>query len=64
MYETCKLFDITNMPDNLSSKIYDEYRGTSNDVIIELYTEDEEIRQWFTDNGAEKDDQVLLKYWW
>lgn len=39
-YEMLKVFDCTDMPENVLQKFYDDTRGIGNDVFIHFYVHD------------------------
>lgn len=73
MYETLKVFDCQDMPDDIESAFFDYTDWVSeNDVFIEWYTgeydeEDEDgkkIDDWFVANGAQPHEKLIVKRWW
>ena len=70
-----KVFDCQDMPEHIRMYYFNDYcscMSLGNDCYINLYVEmskDEsaewnEMMQWFIDNGAEPDEEVIISHWW
>lgn len=70
-FETRKIFDCQQMPDDVQSAFFEFNDGGRNDCYvdhcIELNAEGNEkiVTDWLLENGAEiSDKSVLVKHWW
>lgn len=79
VYEMIKVFDCQKMPDDVRLKFFEQTEH-GNDCYISwwptsaLYQEDDStwaenpdytiVDEWLLANGAELDEQVLIKHWW
>jgi hypothetical protein len=36
-FETIKVYDVTEMPEDIQKLVYDKFRGTQNDVYVAMY---------------------------
>ena len=65
--KTMKVFDCQDFPDDIKDDFFDNFEGTGNDVYVDTYVCDiDEIpfMKWLSENGANKDEKVLIKHWW
>lgn len=57
------------MPPKVKEYLFKRWSGSSNDSFKEFFIMgdggvEDEVIQWFKDNGAYNPDGVLVKYWW
>ena len=74
-YKMRKIFDCTQMPENIHDKFFYEMASwqpnLSNDCYVEYWVcNDSEsddfsiVSKWLVENGADDNEEVLIKYWW
>ena len=67
MFKLRKVFDCQDMPEEIKQNFFERYHRSSNDVFIDFFIcdiKENPVMQWLVDNGAEKDEMILIKYWW
>lgn len=74
-YEIKKVFDCQDMSVDLRKTFFDMYDTKGNDTYVNFCIEEGlepecygesgvKIAKWLVDNGASKDDEVLISHWW
>lgn len=73
-YKIMKVFDCQDMPDDLCSEFLEMWDNKSNDSSVEwptantVYADKDDptrrIDEWLLEGGAEKYEDVIIKYWW
>jgi len=72
-FETKKVFDCQDMPEELRRKFFDMWDNKGNDSFVEwtigdsFYEADDPsllIEDWLLANGAADGEEVVIKYWW
>ena len=73
-YKVMKVFDCQDMPDDLCREFLEMWDNKSNDSSVEwptantVYESDDDptkrIDDWLLECGAEKYEDVIIKYWW
>jgi hypothetical protein len=61
-----KVFDCQKMPDEVRKEFFAEW-DKGNDTYVEWDLEelpDGRVAAWLIENGAEKDEEVLVSHWW
>jgi len=61
-----KVFDCQEFPKEIRAELFFRYEH-ENDVYIELDIvdiDDNLVTKWLSENGAKKDETVIIKYWW
>lgn len=80
MYETIKVFDCQQMPDNVRTVFFEQTDGPGNDCYISwwpqspTYVEDDGsiatnddhtiVDTWLVANGADVHEKVIIKHYW
>ena len=63
-----KTFDCQkDFPKEIKEDFFNRYSCRGNDIYIELDIVDIDcnpVTKWLSQNGAKKDEMVLVKYWW
>lgn len=68
-YETIKLFDSIDLPDDLRQYLLGHYECGNDSYVrwsIGNHTTEvaKKLDQWLIDNGASEDESVMFSYWW
>ena len=66
LYKLLKVFDCQQMPEDIKYQFFDATSDYLNDVYLEWYWEEmnPEVDKWLLENGANPNEQVLIKRWW
>jgi hypothetical protein len=69
-----KVFDRFDMPKDIQKKFENTYKEDtnilpSNDSYVDYdldgdYIADKDVTEWLLNNGANKGDKVLIRWWW
>ena len=75
-YETLKVFDCQDMPDEIREDFF-FITQQGNDCLVTVYVDDESLDEaelddvnlvsvilWLRENGAIEDEKVIVKHWW
>jgi len=64
--KTMKVFDCQDMPADVRKEFFDNSEANQNDCYVSFDTEEREcsVTKWLMENGAEKDEEVLINHWW
>jgi hypothetical protein len=69
-----KVFDRMEMPESIQEKFMDAYETSygeppENEAYINYnidsdYGTDRDVTEWILSNGAEQEDDILIRWWW
>ena len=65
MFEKKKVFDCQDMPEDVKEVLFTSREGVGNDCYVNWYCEEEDVvTKWLLENGAKKDEEVIISHWW
>jgi hypothetical protein len=63
-YTTKKVFDCQQMPEDVRDAFFKATDGTGNDCYVGWGWHQESVNAWLIENGAKKNEDILISHWW